>query len=209
MNTANTLQTVNTEAQALALTDNQSLTWTNKAGKTLAAHSATAQAFAPRSARVSAAHAATVQQLKNGQFRPFLRDLIGALSATMQAGLSDAVFKGMARDVDGIQMVPAEATLKPEAANKLVMQAAAMWAVNPYTVKKAKGGVIECAPVAKINAKQQALLNVLLDFAGMLGETSEAGTIEATATEATSTEATSTEATSTEATSTEAGEALM
>jgi hypothetical protein len=56
------------------------ITWTNKAGKSLEAHSATAQAFAPKAARITAAQAATLAQLENGQYRPFLRDVAATLT---------------------------------------------------------------------------------------------------------------------------------
>ena len=179
-----TLTTVTETSTALTVAEVQALTWTNKAGKTLSAHSLTGQAFAPKAARVSAAHAATLAQLQCGQFRPFLRDLLGALAAPMLAGLSDCVFKNMAVIVDGVAMVPAGNTLAPEMANKKVLHAAAQWALAPYTLKKVKG-VIDVQPVAKLNGKQSALLAVLLDFAGLTEQPTEAGTIEAEATEAT------------------------
>lgn len=178
-----TLTTIADTTTALTVAEVQALTWANKAGKSFTAHSLTAQAFAPKAARVSAAHTATLAQLQCGQFRPFLRDLLGALSAPMLAGISDSVYKHMAVTVDGVAMVPATATLVPEAANKKVLHAAAQWALAPYTLKKVKG-VIDVQPVAKLNGKQAALLAVLLDFAGLTEQPQDAGTIEATTTEA-------------------------
>jgi len=60
--------------------EHAAITWANKAGKTLIAHSHTAQAFAPKAARMAGAMSADLRALTNGQFRPFLADVRASLT---------------------------------------------------------------------------------------------------------------------------------
>ena len=63
------------------------VTWATKSGTAKSAHSSTGAALAPKSARMSAACEADLTMLKNGQFRPFLRDLADSMTPAIRAGL--------------------------------------------------------------------------------------------------------------------------
>jgi len=68
-----------TAEQAMAV---QSTSWTTKTGKSVTRHSPIGALSAPKAVQVDGAIGATLTQWKNGQFRPFLKDV--------RANLNDA-----------------------------------------------------------------------------------------------------------------------
>ena len=70
-----------------AFTPTPLVSWTTKSGTTKSAHSATGAALAPKAARLTAAMESDLAMLRNGQFRPFLRDLADAMTPAIHAGL--------------------------------------------------------------------------------------------------------------------------
>ncbi len=66
------------------------LTWTTAKGQEKTAHSAIAQAHAPKAARLSAAQAADLSALNNGQYRPFMQSVRASLTKGEVAALMDA-----------------------------------------------------------------------------------------------------------------------
>lgn len=66
------------------------LTWTTAKGQEKTAHSAIAQAHAPKAARLTAAQAADLHALNNGQYRPFMQSVRASLSKAETANLVDA-----------------------------------------------------------------------------------------------------------------------
>lgn len=66
------------------------LSWTTAKGQEKTAHSAIAQAHAPKAARLTAAQAADLSALNNGQYRPFMQTVRASLSKAEIAALMDA-----------------------------------------------------------------------------------------------------------------------
>lgn len=79
------------------------LTWATKAGKAKAAHTPSAQSRAPASVRLPEADQRTLDQLVSGQYRPFLRDAIAALSQGHKLALNAHLSRELSRDIDGVQ----------------------------------------------------------------------------------------------------------
>lgn len=68
------------ESHALATELATVTQWTTKAGRTVTRHSPIGALSAPKATQVESATVATVTQWANGQFRPFLKDILATLS---------------------------------------------------------------------------------------------------------------------------------
>ena len=111
------------------------LAWQTKTGKERAAFSPSAQSRAPSAARHALADQQTLAQLKNGQYRPFLRDVHAKLSKGHMLALGAAMRAALARTVDGIPMVPdTDAALA--ACNKSAALAVCAFLLSPRAIVK-------------------------------------------------------------------------
>ena len=144
---------MNTNIATVAATDNtpaviaapsNPLTWATKAGTIKAAHTAAAIARAPAAVRTGEADAKTVAQLLNGQYRPFLSDVLGACSKGHLIALEYAVRAALTTTVDGVPMVPSGNVLA--VVNRKAVAGFVAWLANPTAVIK---GVEQSKPLPK------------------------------------------------------------
>jgi hypothetical protein len=136
MNAINTNTNTNTTATATAtaelatLSQECTLSWATKGGQVKTAFSAIGAALAPRAPRITAAQLQTVNQLKNGQFRPFIRDVVSSFSGTKLAGLRAAVTASLTITTpEGVVMVPAGDAFA--SSNKAILTAIGQWLQSP------------------------------------------------------------------------------
>lgn len=149
---------------ALALTNARAagaIAWQTKSGTVKQAHSEIAKAQAPRAARIVDAQQATLRALHNGQYRPFLRDLLDGLTPAAVAGLKAATHAAMATVINGVSYAPTGDVFATP--NKALILALAAWARAPYGEKTVKGVTVQ-SPLKASKALTERLA-VVVQFA--------------------------------------------
>jgi hypothetical protein len=132
--TATAMTTTTATAELATIGQECSLSWATKGGQVKTAFSAVGAALAPRAARITAAQTATVNQLKNGQFRPFIRDVVAAFAGGKLAGLRAAVTTALTITTpEGVVMVPAGDAFATM--NKTILTAVGEWLQSPINGK--------------------------------------------------------------------------
>jgi hypothetical protein len=121
------------------------LTWATKSGKARAAHSATAQALAPRAARIGAARADDLQAFRRGQYGRVLRDIDGALTGAAREAVLESMRAKLTRMVDGAPMIPAGDPLTRKDKDTAKALGAALRELVGGQFTNSKGKTIKCA----------------------------------------------------------------
>lgn len=101
--------------------DHAPLTWETKTGKDRAAHSATAQALAPRAARLNSAIDIDVSRLMAGRYGAFMADVRAELKGKTLDWFTGTVRQSLTVTHEGVPMAPAGDVLT--VANKQGMRA--------------------------------------------------------------------------------------
>lgn len=157
--TDHTTLTHATDNITLALTTGPVLAWSTKNGTARSAHTESAQARAPRSARLERADSDTLQSLKNGVYRPFLQDVRSALTRPQSESLSGVVSASLSTLVDGVAMAPIGDVLTT--VNKRAVIAFCEYLQNPVVTIK---GVAKLTTIPKGKQYLIVLANNYLDY---------------------------------------------